>query len=103
MDRFALAWGHWVTRYRAATIFLSLFLVLAVAWVAVRPGADVRGGTRSAYPMRGCRPRWLHSLHAYGVRVQTRSCSGGAKRRQQLRACRRRCAVASAQELPVIT
>ena len=31
MDRFALAWGHWVTRYRAATIFLSLFLVLAVA------------------------------------------------------------------------
>jgi predicted RND superfamily exporter protein len=31
MDRFVLAWGHWVTRYRVATITLSLLLALAAA------------------------------------------------------------------------
>ena len=31
MDRFVLAWGHWVTRYRVATIALSLLLALAAA------------------------------------------------------------------------
>ena len=31
MDRFSLAWGRWVTRYRAATIALSLLLAFGVA------------------------------------------------------------------------
>ncbi|HCK76691.1 MAG TPA: RND transporter [Gammaproteobacteria bacterium] len=31
MDRFTLAWGRWVTRYRATTIALSLLLTLAIA------------------------------------------------------------------------
>ena len=31
MDRFSLAWGRWVTQYRAATIALSLLLAFGVA------------------------------------------------------------------------
>ena len=31
MDRFSLAWGRWVTRYRAATITLSLLVAFGIA------------------------------------------------------------------------
>ena len=31
MDRFSLAWGRWVTRYRAATIALSLLVAFGIA------------------------------------------------------------------------